>query len=156
MAEIGKDMALLTAGTKDKFNSMTIKNAAAGWVWSKEAFIAFVKPERYTWEFVRDNDWFTVSYFPKQMDGIHQVFARKSGRETDKVRETGLTPEFPENEITYKEACEVFVCRKRYMKQLDPVQIPEDVLQRYAKESDIIFGEPHYAVIGEIVAHIER
>ena len=116
MAQVGLDKALLTAGTEEKFNAMTIKNAVSGWVWSKEAFIAFVKPERYTWEFVRDSDYFTVSYFPKELDRIHQVFSRKSGRDTDKVKETGLTPEFLEKGITYQEASEIFVCKKRYMK----------------------------------------
>ena len=156
MANVGKELALLTAGNSEKFNSCTIMYGAIGMIWSKNAYFAFVKPERYTFDFVKDSDFFTISYFPKEFSKIHKIFGYKSGREVDKVAETGITPEFLENAVAYKEANEIFVCKKIYFKQMDKNFEPEDVLKKYNDPKDIIFGESHYALIGEIVDHIVR
>lgn len=156
MANVGKELALITAGTPEHFNALTVMYGAIGMIWSKDAYFAFIKPERYTWKFIKESDYFTVSYFPKEMNGIHKVFGYKSGRNVDKVKETGITPEFLENGITFKEASEVYVCKKIYMKQMDRNEEPADVRAKYDDPKDIIYGESHYAVIGEIVDHIVR
>lgn len=156
MANVGKEIALLTAGTEDSFNAMTIMYGAVGMIWSKNAYFAFIKPERYTWEFVKNNDYFTVAYFPQKYSGIHKIFGYKSGRDTDKVKETGLTPEFLEQGISFREASEIFVCKKIYMKQMDRDEEPADVVAMYNDPKNIIYGESHYMVIGEIIKHILR
>lgn len=156
MANVGKELALITAGTKEKFNSLTVMYGAIGMIWSKDAYFAFIKPERYTWEFIKSNDYFTVSYFPTELNGIHKVFGYKSGRYTDKVKETGLTPDYLKYGISFKEASEIFVCKKIYMKQMDRNEEPTDVIAKYDDPNDLIYGECHYAVIGEIVNHIVK
>ena len=156
MANIGKDLALLTAGSPDRFNSLTILYGGLGYMWKKKVFFAFIKPERYTWSFIRDSEYFTVAFFPPEYNNIHKVFGYKSGRDTDKVKETGITPEILENGVAYKEANEVFVCKKLYMKQIDRYAIPQEVFDRYRDPDDIIYGETHYAIIGEIVDYINR
>lgn len=154
MANVGKELALLTAGTKDRFNSLTVMYGAVGMIWSKDAYFAFIKPERYTWEFIKNSDYFTVAYFPKEMNEIHKVFGYKSGRDIDKVKETGLTPDFLEHGISYKEASEVFVCKKIYMKQMDRSEEPADVVAMYNDPNNIIYGESHYMIIGEIIDRV--
>lgn len=156
MANVGKELALLTAGTANNFNSLTIMYGAVGMIWSKNVYFAFIKPERYTWEFVKNNDYFTVAYFPKEYNGIHKIFGYKSGRDTDKVKEAGLTPEFLEHGISFNEASEIFVCKKIYMKQMDRNEEPADVVAMYNDPNNIIYGESHYMIIGEIVEHISR
>lgn len=156
MANVGKELALLTAGNPEHFNALTIMYGAVGMIWSKDAYFAFIKPERYTWKFIKDSDYFTVSYFPKELNNIHSVFGYKSGRDLDKVKETGITPEFLENGITFKEASEVYVCKKIYMRQMDRNEEPADVRAMYNDPNNIIYGESHYAIIGEIVNHIVR
>ena len=156
MANVGKELGLLTAGTLDHFNSLTVMYGAEGMIWSKPAYFAFIKPERYTWEFVRDNDYFTVAYFPKELNGIHKVYGYKSGRDVDKAKETGITPEELEHGMGYKEASEIYVCKKLYFKQMDRSLEPDDVIAMYDDPNNIIYGECHYALIGEIVDHIVR
>ena len=156
MAKVGKELALLTAGTPENYNGCTVMYGAIGMVWSKDVYIAYVKPERYTFNFVKDNDYFTISYFPPEYADIHKVYGYRSGRDIDKSKEAGITPEVLEHGIGYKEACEVFVCRKIYMKQMDRAEEPEDVIAKYNNPKDLIFGESHYEVIGEIVDHIIR
>lgn len=156
MADVGHELALITAGTPENFNACTVMYGAIGMLWSKNVYFAFVKPERYTFEFVKDNDYFTVAYFPKEWNGIHKVFGYQSGREVDKVKETGITPEIYEHGIGYAEASEIFICKKLYMKQMDRSIEPDDVIAKYNDPNDIIYGECHYAIIGEIVEHIVR
>lgn len=156
MAVVGKDCALITAGTPERFNSLTVRYGAIGMIWKKDVYIAFIKPERYTWSFVRDSAYFTVSFFPETYQSIHRVFGFRSGRDTDKVKLTGITPEFLEYGITYREANEIYVCRKLYMRQMDRNEEPAEILAMYDDPEHIIHGETHYAVIGEITEHIVR
>ena len=101
-------------------------------------------------------DYFTVSYFPKEFNKIHKIFGFKSGRDMDKIAATGITPEFIDNAITFKEANEFFLCKKIYFKQMDKNFEPADVVAKYSDPKDIIYGESHYALIGEIEKHIVR
>ena len=156
MAKVGSELALISAGTPEKFNSMTIMFGAIGMIWSKKAYVAFIKPERYTFDFIKDSEYFTVSYFPKEFNKIHKIFGYKSGREIDKIQETGITPEFIDNGITFTEANEIYICKKIYFKQMDKDFEPEDVVAQYNDPKNIIFGECHYALIGEIEKHIVR
>lgn len=156
MAEVGRELSLITAGTPERFNSLTARYGAVGMIWMKDSYFAFIKPERYTWEFIRDQEYFTVSYFPKEYDGIHQVFGHQSGRDVDKAQLTGITPEFLPHGVTYREAYEVYVCRKMYMRQMDRALIPEDAIAKYEDPTNLLYGETHYVVIGEIVEHIVR
>ena len=156
MAQLGKDLAVITAGTPDHFNGLTVKYGAQGILWTKDCLFTFVKPERYTWEFMRDNDYFTVCFFPKERSEVYNVYGYKSGRDTDKPKAAGITPEFLEHGVVYEEACEYYVCRKLYMRQMDKSLAPEAVQARYADPSDMICGESHYVIVGEIVEHVVR
>ena len=55
---IGKEWMLVTAGTKEKFNTMTASWGGIGWLWNKPVAFVFIRPERYTYEFVEKNDYF--------------------------------------------------------------------------------------------------
>ena len=156
MAVVGKDLALITAGVPGFNNSMTILYGGIGKLWYKDVYFAFVKPERYTYEFIKNNEYFTVSYFPKEYDHIHKVFGCQSGRDVDKVKETKLTPQVLSHGMTFQEANEIFVCKKMYMKQMDPDFIPEEVMAMYNDPDNLIYGQTHYLVVGEIVDLTQR
>ena len=55
-----KEWALVTAGSKDGYNTMTIGWGAMGTLWSTPVVIVFVKPVRYTSEFLKDNEYFCL------------------------------------------------------------------------------------------------
>ena len=55
--------ALLTAGQKEHFNMMTISWGGMGTLWNKPVVTVYVKPCRYTYEFMEKNDYFVVSFF---------------------------------------------------------------------------------------------
>ena len=62
-----KDWALVTAGTIERFNSCTVGWGSLGNIWGdgRSTVTVYVHPARYTSEFLKENEEFTVSFFPK-------------------------------------------------------------------------------------------
>ena len=141
-----KKWALLTAGDKDKFNTMTISWGGLGTLWNKPVATVYVRTSRYTNEFMKDNDYFTVSFYPEECKKTLGVLGSKSGRDMDKVHESGLTPKEVENGITFAEAEVTLVCRKLICQRLEPENmIPEIAKQFYENEAQ------HEMYVGEVV-----
>ena len=138
---------LVTAGTKEKFNSMTISWGSMGTIWGKPMITVFIRPTRYTYEFIKSNEYFTVSFFDEKYRDKISLIGNKSGRDIDKVKETGFTPKFLDKGITYEEASETFVLKKWYFQFMDASQIPDDVKKVYYTPGD----ETHYMFIGLVV-----
>ncbi|MGC7873360.1 flavin reductase family protein [Desulfosporosinus sp. SYSU MS00001] len=109
-----EDWALLTAGTKDKFNMMTITGVMFGKLFLKPMIQVYVHPDRYSYQFVESNDYFTVSFFDVPHHPALQICGRMHGNECDKVAESGLKPIPFENTVIFDEAKTIFVCRKVY------------------------------------------
>ena len=59
--KIGKEWMLITAGTEEKCNTMTASWGGVGVIWGKDVVTAYIRPQRYTKEFVDANDT-SVSY----------------------------------------------------------------------------------------------
>ena len=141
-----KKWALLTAGDKDKFNTMTISWGGLGTLWNKPVATVYVRTSRYTNEFMKDNDYFTVSFYPEECKKTLGVLGSKSGRDMDKIHESGLTPKEVENGITFAEAEVTLVCRKLICQRLEPENmIPEIAKQFYENEAQ------HEMYVGEVV-----
>ena len=61
-----KDWALVTSGTKDDFNTMTISWGSMGTIWNRDVVTIYIRPDRYTWEYLNNNDYFTVAFFDEK------------------------------------------------------------------------------------------
>ena len=144
-----KDWALLTAGTKDRFNSMTIGWGSLGTVWSRDVLTVYVRPDRYTWQFLKDSDTFTVSLYPESLRPALLLMGRLSGRDGDKAAAAGLTPRFLRSGITFEEASETFVCKKIYMAPMAYEDVPP-VAQRIYQNG----VQPHWIIMGEVAEHL--
>ena len=59
--------AILTAGTKEKHNSLIIGWALLGAAWQRPLFLVYVHPDRYTFEFMKTTEFFTVSFIKKKI-----------------------------------------------------------------------------------------
>lgn len=105
---------LLTAGGKDKMNTMTIGWGLCGIMWSKPVALVAVKPERYTHQFMEENDYYTVSFFDKKYQPEMNLCGTTSGRDTDKLKETGFTAITNDNYTYFAEADLVLICKKIY------------------------------------------
>ena len=93
---IGQDWMLVTAGDQEKFNMMTASWGSMGYLWNKPVVMVFVRPQRYTFEFTEKKDEFTLSFFDEKYRHALNVCGSVSGRDVNKVQESGLTPYFTE------------------------------------------------------------
>lgn len=114
---IADEWALISVGTKDKYNMMTASWGFAGEMWVYDCIAAVIRPQRYTMELVDKNDYFTLSFYGDNK-AIHKVCGSKSGRDTDKTAETGLTPVFDGDAVYFNEARLVIICKKLYVQQM--------------------------------------
>ena len=118
--------ALLTAGNKEEWNTMTIGWGQLGSLWNVPACTVFVRPERYTYAFMERHDYFTVSIIPADRRDIAKLCGTKSGREVDKAAECGLTVHYGQGDAPYFEEAElVLVCKKLYAQDLDPSHVTD-------------------------------
>ena len=102
---ISKQWMLVTAGNGEKFNTMTASWGGLGFLWNKPVAFVFIRPERYTHEFVEANERLTLSFYTEEWRKALQLCGTKSGRDTNKIAATGLTPvELESGAITFEEA----------------------------------------------------
>lgn len=140
------DWALVTAGTPERYNSMTISWGSMGTIWNKPIITVYVRPDRYTWRFLNENETFTVSFYPKRFRSALSKMGTLSGRDCDKASEAGLTPKALQVGMTFTEAEQTFVLKKLYMHKLDYDSVPEAAKRIY--QNGI---EPHYLIMGEVI-----
>ena len=113
---IGKEWMLVTAGSKEHFNTMTASWGGIGWLWNKPVVFVFIRSERYTYEFMEENEYFTLSFLGKENRSIYNLCGSKSGREVDKVKETGLNPIVTERgNILFEQDRLGLECRKLFI-----------------------------------------
>jgi flavin reductase (DIM6/NTAB) family NADH-FMN oxidoreductase RutF len=118
---IGNKWALLTAGDAKHFNAMTISWGSLGFIWQRPVVTVLVRPPRYTHEFMDEFESFSVSFYDKKYRKALNILGTKSGRDTDKIALSELTPTFVDGVPTFKEAYLTVIARKIYRGQLESV-----------------------------------
>lgn len=147
--KFNQDWALLTAGTADRFNGMTISWGSMGTIWGRDVITVYVRPDRYTWQFLKANDHFTVSFFPESCREALTVMGTLSGRDLDKTAAAGLTPQPLPEGVTFREARETFVCKKIYMAPMAYEDVPPAAQRIYQNGV-----KPHWIIMGEVLEHL--
>ncbi len=120
---IGREWMLVTAGTKDDFNMMTASWGCIGWLWNKPVAVIFVRPERFTHEFIERGDTLTLSFLGhgKEAREAYNLCGSRSGRDCDKATASGLRPVVTEaGNVTFGQARLTLECRKLYKDALRP------------------------------------
>ena len=117
---IGKDWMLITAGIPGSFNTMTASWGGLGVLWEQPVAFCFVRPTRYTYEFMERSPKFTLSFFEERHRKALTFCGSHSGRDTDKIAGTGLTPLIDGGFIYFSESRLVLLCRKIYFQDISP------------------------------------
>ena len=150
---IGKDWALLTGGTPEKCNPMTVSWGGVGILWNKPVATVYVRPQRYTLGLMNENEQFTLCFFA---EGTHRstlaYCGKASGRDTDKVKDCGLTVQSFDGAAGFAEASLVLVCRKKYAGELKE----ENFLDPAICQKDYPNRDYHKVFIAEITAVYEK
>ncbi len=149
------DWALLTAGSLNDFNAMTISWGQLGSLWgmpgkAKNIVTVFVKPVRHTFSFMEKQDFFTVCWFSRECRKDLGILGSKSGRDGNKMLLTSLTPKPFGNGVGYEQATLTLYCKKIYSEPLKKERIPAEVVATFYSGSD--GTEPHCMYIGEILS----
>lgn len=142
---IGRQWMLVTAGNVDNFNTMTASWGGAGILWGKPVAFSFIRPQRYTFQFLQKYDSYTLSFFNESYREALNICGSRSGRDTDKVKETGLTPAYSGDAVYFDEAETVFICRKLYSQDLTIDGFNDKEIARTYKGDDF-----HRVFVGEI------
>ncbi len=150
--KLSKEWALVTAGDKTKNNLMTVSWGAFGEIWGKHAVTIYIRESRFTKEFIDKGEFFSLSFLSEDYKNALNVCGSKSGRDTDKWKEAGLTVNthlgipFPD------EANLLILCKK-----MAAVPMPFDsftdksIEKKWYKD-----GDAHVMYIGEILEILAR
>lgn len=141
------DWSLITSGDKNGYNTMTASWGGIGELWSRDVCFIFIRPQRYTFEFVEKNDLFTVSFYPKEYHKALSFCGSHSGRDCDKANETGLTPLFVDGSTAFEEAKIILVCKKIACQEMNPEGFLDPSI-----EKNYAAGDYHKIYVGEIVS----
>lgn len=144
---IGEEWFLLTAGTPEDFNTMTCSWGAMGVLWNDPTVTAYVRTSRHTFGYLEEGKLFTISVFPESCRKALAYCGSHSGRDVDKVQETGLTPVTLDGGVAFAEAKLVLVCEKVYAQKMDEgcFALPEFAEKFYGSDP------MHKMYIGRIV-----
>lgn len=141
-----EDWALLTAGNEEKWNTMTVSWGAFGELWGKAVAFVFVRPQRYTKEFIDSQERFTLTFF----GGKNKIQLSKcgtvSGRDHDKAAECRFTPFFVDGTTAIEQGEMIIVCKKlARLSQFSPEAFIDADIEKWYAEKDY-----HYTYIAEI------
>lgn len=147
---IGKEWLLITAGDKNGFNTMTASWGCIGWLWNRPVAVVFIRPERYTHLLAEQSDHITLSFLGNGDEAreIYNLCGSKSGRDCDKIKESGLQPiETESGNIAFTQSRLTLECRKLYKDSIKPECFIDNSISKWYGEK----GGYHDAYILEIV-----
>lgn len=110
---INKKWALVTAGDHEKANTMTVSWGSFGEFWSKPVITIYIRPQRYTKQFIDEQKEFSVCVLPEEYRKALTYCGRTSGKDVaDKFAGAGITLDFCGDVPVIKEAGITLICRK--------------------------------------------
>ena len=144
---------LITAGSGEVCNTMTAGWGGLGFLWGMPVTYSFVRPQRYTHDFLEREEYFTLAFFGEEYRPQLGLCGQKSGRDVDKVKECGFTVKTAACGAPYFEEAEtVVVCRKRYVQAIDPALMDKELEEKWYPTHDGY----HDMYIGEIVEILKK
>ena len=94
---------------------MTASWGFMGYIWKKNVAIVFIRPERYTYALAEAEDRFSLAFFGSKHRDFMKLCGVKSGRNMDKIAESGFHTVELDGVPVIAEAELALVCRKIYI-----------------------------------------
>jgi flavin reductase (DIM6/NTAB) family NADH-FMN oxidoreductase RutF len=139
---------LLTCGdfATGDYNCMTISWGSLGEVWGRPFVQVFVRPVRYTYQYMEKYPTFTLCALPRQYHSELNFLGTRSGRDGNKLAKSRLTPVAAQvaGAPVYAEAELVIECHKMYWQDMEPSHfLVQGIEQNYPLKDyhRIYFGE---------------
>ena len=150
--KIGKEWALVTAGTKSNANTMTVSWGGVGVLWGKNVAYIFIRESRHTKQLIDSGEFFSLSFFDKAYKDALSYCGSHSGKDVNKFEEAGLTVASRLSIPYPDEANLVILCKK-----MAAVPITEDtfldksIMEKWYSDKDM-----HTMYVGEILDVMAR
>lgn len=145
--------AFLTTAQDDNVNTMTIAWGGIQILWGRPFYVVYVRYSRHTYAMLETSNDFTVS-IPKAGTLKEELAycGTKSGRDTDKIKDCGLTlvPAKAVGTPIIGECLQHYECKIRYRQAMEPNAVPLEVKQRHYPSHNY-----HMIYYGEIVERYE-
>lgn len=150
--KFSKDWALVTAGKKDKANTMTISWGGVGHLWGKNVVFIFIRDSRYTKELIDSSDFLSISFFDKEYKKALDYCGSHSGRDENKIEKAGLTVGSKHGIPYIDEASEVYLCNKLSATRIDKDSFISPELEgKWYNDGDM-----HTMYVAEIIEVLAR
>lgn len=136
--------AIIVANDGNETNGMTIGWLSLGNLWSKNTAIVYVHKVRYSKHIFDKAEYYSVNFLKDEFRTQYGYFGRVSGRDEDKMTNSGLTvvedvaPYFAEDRVTV-------LCKILGRADFDINDVDPDVKDWYEEEG------VHTLYVGEIV-----
>lgn len=148
---VAKDWTCITSGNDTLFNSMIATFGGWGTMFNKPMTWCMLRANRYTLELIRKEQRFTMCYFDDKYKNELLIFGSKSGRNTNKMKETKLTAiKTPNGSIAYKEARLIIECKLFQITTVNPEDFYSDEAKKFVSEACKELNDCHKLVFGEI------
>ncbi len=149
---IGKSWMLITAEKGGKVNTMTASWGGLGIMWGKNVAFVTIRPQRYTNEFVKSSDTFSLSFYDESYRKTLAYLGRVSGRDENKVEKSELTVAYDNGTPYFEEANTVLICKKLYAQPYTKDSfVDKSIIQDSYPEKDF-----HILYIADIVKVLQK
>ena len=152
---IGKEWMLVSAERDGVVNTMTASWGGMGILWNKKVAFVFLRPQRYTKEFIDQKDCFTLSFYDEEYRKTLSYLGTVSGRDEQKIEKAGLHTAFINDAPYFTEANTVLVCRKLYAQEMREDCFLDAALieKNYPHHGAVAFGH-HAKALYEVFKYV--
>ena len=134
---IGHDGMLVTAAHNSRVNTMTASWGGFGVLFNKNVAYIFVRPQRFTKEFVDGSDRFSLTFFDKSFKKELSYLGTASGKDEDKISKAGLTTLYLGETPYFEESRLIMICKKLYAQDMTRESfIDIDMRKKHYPEED--------------------
>lgn len=148
---IGKEWFLITATKDGKTNTMTASWGGIGILFGKPVAYIFVRPQRYTKEFIDANSHFSLSVLPEKYRKQLNYFGTVSGRDEDKIKNSSLHVQTEDGVPYFEESKLVFLCKKLFAQTMEENSFLDSaIIDKWYPDKDF-----HTLYIAEIESILE-
>lgn len=147
---IRDEWMLISVGDQSEHNMMTASWGFFGEMWGKDCAIAAIRPTRHTYTIIENRNTFALCFMGDNRE-VHGICGSKSGRDIDKVKETGLTPIYSDGTMYFEQARLVVICKKIYANTLNPKAFTDEGADKKWYDNDY-----HKMYFGEIVKVLSK
>lgn len=144
--DIQTNWMLVTSQADGKSNTLLASWGALGSLWGRKAAFIFIRPSRYTNEFIEKSNRFTLTFFDGYKKELNYLGTHSGRDEPDKVKTAGLTGIEVDGQPTFKEGRLVLICRNMYA---EPI-VRENFIEKNIDDEKNPDGNRSIMYIGEI------